>query len=193
LAEISNRQPCVLWGSNTLFRRKDSDNTFPELFNGIGTELLMFLRGAPSDQIYPRKWHSAGIDNAENSAQIPPHQGGEGKMAALWLLNRPERVVVSDYLLGIAELLPWIPDDHPMAGLSMDEIVRLLIAKYLVPNWRIRDQAAEQMTRLEGRKTVAVHVQGAKNAEGQKKAKPSTNIIPLLLSRRQPRNIWFGW
>lgn len=165
LAEITNRQPCVLWGANTPFLRQGNDNAFPQFFNGIGTELLMFLRGAPAEEIFPRKWHAAGIDAAAADVGTPPHRGGEGKMAALWLLNRPERVVVSDYLVGIVDLLAWIPDNHSMAGLSADAIIRQLIENYLVPNWRIRDQVAEHLSLLEGRKTVAVHVQGAEEPD----------------------------
>ena len=160
LAEISNRQPCVLWGANTRFRH-DEDNAFPNYFNGIGTELLLFLRGAPKEEIFPGRWHATGVDAASSNAKIPPHQGGEGCMAALWLLNRPERVVVADCQLGVVDLLDWIPEDHPIADLTIDEVIRQLIEKYLVPNWRIRDAVAEQMSRLEGRKTVAVHIQGA--------------------------------
>ena len=96
----------------------------------------------------------------------------------LWLLNRPERVVVSDYLLGIADLLAWIPDDHPLAGLTPDAIIRHLIDKYLVPNWRIRDQVAEQMSLLEGRKTVAVHIQGADKIDALHKLEAVNGNVP---------------
>ncbi len=181
LAEITNRQPCVLWGDNTPFLRDGSDNAFSQFFNGIGTELLMFLRAAPADEIFPRKWHAAGIETAEADKSTPLHRGGEGQMAALLLLNRPERVVVSDYLIGIVDLLAWIPDDHPMAGLTADAIIRQLIEKYLVPNWRIRDQVLEQMSRLEGRKTVAVHIQGAARTDALQKLDAINSHYPSVV------------
>lgn len=192
LAEITNRQPCVLWGTNTLFRRDGSLNAFPDFFNGIGTELLVFLRGAPAEEIFPRKWHAAGIDAAETGANIPPHLGGEGRMAALWLLNRPERVVVSDYLIGVVDLLAWIPDDHPMAGLSLDELVRHLVGKYLVPNWRVRDQVAEQMGRLEGRKTVAVHLLGADRIDTLQKLEAVNCHYPAVVEQATAKDyaVW---
>jgi hypothetical protein len=183
LAEITNRQPCVLWGINTPFLREGSDNAFPVFFNGVGSELLMFLRGAPAEEIFPRKWHAVGVDAGEAAPKIPPHLGGEGKMAAIWLLNRPERVVVSDYLLGIVELLAWIPEDHPMSGLTADAIVRQLIEKYLVPNWRIRDQVAEHMSELEGRKTVAVHLQGADKIDALQKLDAVNRHYPSVVEQ----------
>ena len=49
LAEITNRQACVLWGDNTPFLRHGSTNAFSQFFNGIGSELFLFLRAAPAD------------------------------------------------------------------------------------------------------------------------------------------------
>ena len=192
LAEITNRLPCVVWGANTPFLREGSDNAFSNFFSGVGSELLIFLRAAPADQIFPRKWHAAGIDTAETDKSTPLHRGGEGQMAALWLLNRPERVVVCDYLIGVVDLLAWIPDDHAMAGLSADAIIRKLIETYLVPNWRIRDQVAEQMSRLEGRKTVAVHIQGADRTDALQKLDAINSHYPSVVEQATAKDyaVW---
>lgn len=183
LAEITDRQPCVLWGENSLFHEEGSDNAFPRLFNGIGTELLPFLRAAPADEIFPGKWHAAGLDAASVDVSTPPHRGGDGQMAALWLLNRPERVVVCDYPIGVIDLLAWLPDDHPLSDLSIDEVVRRLIAKFLVPNWRIRDRVAELMSRLEGRRTFAVHIRGAATPEGRRRLDAVNRQYPPVVEQ----------
>ena len=192
LAEITNRQPCVLWGDNTPFLRDGCTNAFSQFFNGIGSELSMFLRAAPADEIFPRKWHAAGIDSTGTDRTTPLHRGNEGQMAAMWLLNRPERVVVSDYLIGIADLLAWIPDDHPMAGLTADAIVRQLIGKYLVPNRRIRDQVAEHMSRLEGRKTIGVHIQGSDNINTLRKLEAINSHYPPVVEQAMAKDyaVW---
>jgi hypothetical protein len=192
LAEITNRQPCVLWSGNTRFLRDGSDNAFPIYFNGIGNELLMFLRAAPADDIFPRKWHASGIDAAATGTENPPHRGGEGRMAALWLLNRPERVVVCDYPIGVVDLMAWIPDDHPLVDLTADAIIRRLIQKYLVPNWRVRDQVAEQMGRLEGRKTVAVHIQGSDKRDTLRKLEAVNAHYPPIVEQAAAKDyaVW---
>ncbi|MDA0652214.1 MAG: hypothetical protein O3C49_02915 [Proteobacteria bacterium] len=192
LAEITNRQPCVLWGANTPFLHHGTDNAFPQFFNGIGTELLMFLRAAPADEIFPGKWRTAGIDAAKADTAVPPHHGGEGKLAALWLLNRPERVVVSDFLVGIVDLLAWIPEDHSLAGLTPDEIIRRLIEKYLVPNWRIRDRVAEQMGLLGGRKILAVHIQGAEEPDAMPILERINSHYPAIVEQATAKDyaVW---
>lgn len=161
LAEITGRQPCVLWGPNSLYLPEGQENSWPLYFNGIGSELMMFLKAAPAEEIFPRKWHAAGPDAAEADKRTPPHKGGEGVMAALWLLNRPERVVVSDFHIGVVDLMPWIPESHKWHGASLDDIIQQMVERYLLPSWTIRDAVAEQMARLDGRQTVAVHIRGS--------------------------------
>lgn len=181
LADLTGRQPCVLWGPNSLYLPEGQDNAWPLFFNGVGSELMMFLRAAPVEEIFPRKWHAAGPDAPETDKRTPPHKGGEGVMAALWLLNRPERVVVSDFHIGVVDLIPWIPEDHRWHGLSLDDIVRDLVERYLLPNWSIRDGVAEHLASLEGRSTVAVHIRGADKAvEVSKLAEVNAHYLAVV-------------
>jgi hypothetical protein len=192
LAELTNRQPCVLWGPNSLYLPEGQQNAWPLFFNGIGIELLMFLRAAPANEIFPRKWHAVGPEAPEADKRTPPHKGGEGVMAALWLLNRPERVVVSDFHVGVVDLLPWIPESHPWHALSLDDIVRLLVERYLLPSWSIRDSVAEHMANLEGRSTVAVHIRAAdKSVEVSKLAEVNSHY-PAVVEQAVSKNyaVW---
>jgi protein O-GlcNAc transferase len=164
LANLTGRIPCVLWGRNSLFLPEQEENAFPLFFNSIGSEFLAFVTTAPSDRIFPGKWSGRDIAGAAIDAYLAPHMGGEGKMAAIWLLNRPERIVVSDFFIGLADLLPWIPKGHRWHGQSLDQIVRGLIDDHLAPNWRIRDAVAAAREELSGQKTIAVHIRGGDKA-----------------------------
>ena len=160
LAELTGRIPCVLWGKNSLFLPGGEENAFPFFFNAIGSEFLSLLSVAPSDRIFPGKWGGRDIAGDVIDPYLPPQMDGEGKMAAIWLLNRPERVVVSDFFTQVAELLPWIPRGHRWQGQSIDQIVCGLIADHLAPNWRIRDAVTVAIEELSGRKNIAVHIRG---------------------------------
>ncbi len=87
----------------------------------------MFLRAAPAAELFPGKWRIAGIESSGIDRITPPHRGGEGGMAAIWLLNRPERVVVSDFPIGIVDLIPWIPEGSAWHGKRLNEIVAALM------------------------------------------------------------------
>ena len=181
LADLTGRQPCVLWGGNSLYLPDGEENAWPLFFNGIGSELMMFLRAAPAEEIFPRKWHAAGPDAPEADKRTPPHKGGEGVMAALWLLNRPERVVVSDFHIGVVDLMPWIPESHSWHGLSLDQIIRQLAERYLLPNWSIRDLVAEHRAPLEGRQTMSVHIRGGdKSVEVSKLAEVNAHYPAVV-------------
>jgi protein O-GlcNAc transferase len=192
LAELTGRQPCVLWGANSLYLPDGQDNAWPLFFNGVGSELMMFLKAAPAEEIFPRKWHAAGPEAPEADKRTPPHKGGEGIMAALWLLNRPERVVVSDFHIGMIDLMPWIPESHPWHGLALDAIVRQLVERYLLPSWSIRDLVAEQMATLEGRSTVAVHIRGADKALEVSKLAEVNAHYPAVVEQAVSKNyaVW---
>ena len=159
LAELTGRIPCVLWGKNSLFLPEGEENAFPLFFNGIGSEFLSLLKVTPADRIFPFKWGGKDIGGEAIDPTCAPHQGGEGKLGAIWLLNRPERVIVSDFFIGVADLVPWIPAGHRWDGESLDGIVSGLMADF-GPNWRIRDAVTAAVEELSGRKTIAVHVRG---------------------------------
>jgi len=161
LAEITGRHPIVVWGANSLFCPGGTENAFPLYFRGIGNEHVPFLPTLPDEEIFPAKWRGQNLLGKDLERRKPPHKGGEGKLGALWLLNRPERLVISDFFFGVFDLLPWIPVDHEFHGDDLDGIVRKLTDRYLAPSWRIRDMINEQLVRLEGNETLAVHIRGS--------------------------------
>jgi len=101
-------------------------------------------------------------------------------------------VVVSDYLIDNADLLAWIPDYHPMAGLTADTIVWQLIGKYLVPNCRIRDQVAGHMSRLKGCKSITVHIQGSDKIDTLRKLEAIKRHHPPVIEQAMAKDyaVW---
>lgn len=192
LAEITGRLPCVLWGANSLFCGEEKGNAFPDFFNDIGSEFLSEIRAVSGDEIFPHKWAISGIEAVQADKDNPPHQGGEGQMAAVWLLNRPERVVVSDYRIGVVDLLPWIPADHTLNGLSLDTIINRLFTKFLKPNLAIKEGVMEQSSRLAGRKTVSVHLQGSDTLSGLTKLETVNSHYPAVIEQATAKNyaVW---
>lgn len=161
LAEITDRTPYVYWGANSLFSRDRESNAFALYFAPVNPDALNPILGVPSDEIFPAKWGRAGLRAENVGNKVPLHAGGHGRMAGLYLLNRPERLVVSDFYIGVIDLLPWIPVSHPWHGLSLDEVVRALTSKYLVLQDEISAELETVTNILAGGKYVAVHVRGS--------------------------------
>jgi protein O-GlcNAc transferase len=164
LAELTGRKPLVRWGDNALAQVTSGENAFPLYFAPVEEASFDAMQALPAEDIYPPKWADAGLAAEEQGKWVPPHIGGQGQMAALWLLNRPERLVVSDFYINVVDLLPWIPPDHDWYGRPLDEIVRALVGRYLAPTAAIVARVEEAREALADRRTLAVHIRGSDKA-----------------------------
>jgi protein O-GlcNAc transferase len=102
-------------------------------------------------------------------ADVAKWYGTYSRAAAIYFLNRPEVVAVSDFYIGVIDVAPWIPADHPMHGKTLDEIYQYLVHKYLCPRATIRGACDTFFgPHLEGVPFVAIHIRGSdKLAEDQ--------------------------
>ena len=160
VAEISQRQPMVHWGWNSQYRRSDSFNAFEHFFQPLPNNSpadLKDLQNLSEPEIWPPKWNSHNLlEGGINQAF-----GSYSRIAGLYLLNRPETLIVSDFFTAILDLLPWIPPSHPLRGCRVEDAYRTMAAKYLRPREEIlaaSDNFVEQY--LEPEQFLAVHLRG---------------------------------
>ena len=127
LAELTRRRPIILWGKNCLFRNETDTNAFGHFFQEIfGTRLEDVPRSA---SIYPQKWSWGNICE-ENVNKW----GGDGsRLAAQYLFDRPETLVVSDFFSTINSIIPWISPSSRYYGLSDDALYFEMFRRYLKP------------------------------------------------------------
>ena len=157
IAEITNRIPVVHWGENSLFGGKNKSNAFDFYFEQLSDTTIDDIHNNFLD-IYPPKWNKLNLYEGEVNKWTGPYS----RLAGLYLLNRPEVVVVSDFYSGVVELIPWIPPEHHLSGLSIDEIYRYLALRYLHPKSSINDQVDEFYHEyLASSEFIAVHVRGS--------------------------------
>jgi protein O-GlcNAc transferase len=171
LAEISNRVPVTHWGSASRFGDGSDRDAFSLHFEPISPLRLGALPRFEVSDIFPRKW------SAENLARddVKKFTMRAARAGAINLLNRQEGLVVADFYIGVIDLLPWLPDSHPMQGRPVDEVYRYLIAKYLKPVREVVTAVDEFYERhLVARRTVAVHVRGS-DKRGESKSLPQLN------------------
>ena len=162
LAEITGRTPIVHWGANSLFGDMTDPqgadaNIFHYYFEPIGGLDLADL-ARPDWDYFPPKWSAENLGEVE----VNTWKGAWSRMAALYFLNRTERVVVGDFYTGIADLSPWIPEGHPLFAQDIEALYRALIKKYLHPNAAITQEIESFYDqRLAGLPFISVHVRGA--------------------------------
>jgi protein O-GlcNAc transferase len=158
LAEITDRIPVTHWGKNSLFSGGSTRDAFELYFEPVSEISLEDVVRVDRATFFPAKWNRENLVDGE----VGKWAGNGSRAAAIYFLNRPEAIAVSDFYTGVVDVAPWIRAGHPMYGMPLQEIYRYLIRKYLRPRAAART-ACEKFVRahLEGVPFVAVHVRGS--------------------------------
>jgi protein O-GlcNAc transferase len=160
LAEVTGRIPVVHWGPNSLFGEGDERNAFEFYFENVSDVTINDLKDGRLD-IWPPKWNHGNLAGGE----LNKWEGPYSRVAWLYLLNRPERVVVSDFYSGVINIRPWIPPGHHLYGMTVDEIYRYLIRRYLRPKAEITRYVDDFIRqRIRSSSFIAVHARGSDKA-----------------------------
>ncbi len=89
---MTNRTPVVHWGQNSYYIDEDTDDAFGTLFEPLAPLSLAEL-AAEDGQIYPPKYHRGNLD----AVGLNIWDGPNSRLSGLYFLNRPERILVSDF------------------------------------------------------------------------------------------------
>jgi protein O-GlcNAc transferase len=158
LAEITGRTPVTHWGRNSLFSDGSGQDAFRLYFEPLSPFTLDTIVSAGAMPFFPTKWSTGNVHEED----IAKWQGANSRMGGLHFLNRPETVAVSDFYIGVVDLLPWIPPSHKLHGKPLDEIYHYLATTWLKPREAISTQVEELFRRhIHGKPTLAVHVRGS--------------------------------
>ena len=158
LAEITNRIPVTHWGSNSLFGNGSSSDAFRFYFEQVSDVTLDQITQITDPKYFPPKWNRRNliVENLQKWA------GPFSRVGAIFFLQRHETVAVSDFYLGVIDVIPWIPSEHAMCQKSITEIYRYLIKKYIQPRKPILAECDEFFNkRLRGAPIVAIHLRGS--------------------------------
>lgn len=155
LAELTQRTPICLWGSNCMFRNKDEGNSIGNFFKDLKNQIPVEVY--ESNDIYPTKWNKDNL-HLENNQK---YQGQESKITLQMLMNRREKVVVSDFYSPISSLIPWLSNRSTYHGLPYEDIYDRLYQKYFTPTVEIAEYVEKFSTQhLSNSNWVAVHMRG---------------------------------
>ena len=161
LAEITGRIPLVYWGPESLFSDKSERNAFAQYFEPVSAVSLEQLSSLRNASFLPPRWNQANLAKGG----LSKWEGKGSRFGVTHFLNRRETVAVSDFHIGVINVMPWIPADHPMHGKPLEEIYRYLMAKYLRPRPAILQACnAFFAAHLAGGPFIALHMRGSDKA-----------------------------
>jgi protein O-GlcNAc transferase len=158
LAEITARIPVVHWGRNSRFTDGSDRDAFEFYFQPVSEYSIEDLYLLENPVFFPAKWTKEKLWLEDHAKW----RGCGSRLAALYYLNRRETVAVSDFYIGVVDLMPWIPRQHPLHGKSIAEAYRFLTAKYLRPRESILAAVNDFFEQhIAGFHTIAVHLRGS--------------------------------
>lgn len=172
LAEVTGRIPVVHWGAASLFGDGTGD-AFTRYFqpvSAVGLDHLCRMSGA---QLFPPKWTGENLRQDD----VAKWTGPGSRAGAVYFLNRPEMIGVSDFFIGPQHVLPWSNTTR-----ALDAEFRRLAQTWLRPQPDII-QAAERFIadRLGHAPYVAVHLRGSdKIIEDKNMAAHNDAVIAAL-------------
>jgi protein O-GlcNAc transferase len=183
LGEVTGRVPVIHWGKNSLFSDDPAKDAFATFFEPVSCIKLNDLEALPRATFFPPKWNAANLKQ-ENVAKW---KGDYSRAAALYFLNRPEIVAVSDFHVGVVDVAPWIPEDHPMHGKPLPQIYRYVIDKYLRPRAPALSACEAFYTaHLQGRPYAAVHIRGSDKAFEDKNLEANSQKLLSAVAALDP-------
>ena len=161
LAELTNREPMVYWGANSLYNDQPESDCFIDYFNSVSS--LSFDDIEPfRESCYPSYWQKKQLKSYERRTRWRNkvnHQ--QFTMSGLYYLNRTEKLVVVGEFTTIKTMLPWIPKEHRFHGMSVSDIYRDLMGKYISPKVHLHKRANSFIkSAFSQKKFIAIHLRG---------------------------------
>ncbi len=183
LAEATGRVPVTYWGPNSLFSDKSDQDAFVHYFEPVGDVSLLQLAQIKDASYFPPRWNAGNLRRTGRSKW----EGKGSRAGAVYFLNRPETIAVSDFHIGVVNVMPWLTAGHPMHGKTLEEIYRYLAAKYLRPRTDILAACdAFFEAHLAGAPFVAVHMRGSDKSREEPDLDAANQAILAALETMEP-------
>ncbi len=157
IAEITGRAPIIHWGGNSHYSIDHSKNAFNLYFESISNKNIDDIQ-SENLSYWPPKWNNQNL-LIEN---LNKWNGPFSKVSGLHFISRQEDVVVSDFWTPIFLILPWIPKNHPLYSLTIDEVFLYLMNKYLILKEEIQQKIDKYFSEnLASNRFIATHIRGS--------------------------------
>lgn len=155
-AEITGRTPVVHWGAQSRYRTAESEEadsahppsridawsrffapvsaaTIEDVLNAAATKVTQADGSLRPCSIFPARFAADPSGRAIIGPLRNRWSGPESRLTGQCLLGRQDDIVVSDFHTSVVDLLPYVPEDHPIFGTSIRDARRIAVDRYLKP------------------------------------------------------------
>lgn len=177
VAEACGRQPIVHWGAQSRYAPPQGGNAWDRFFQPVSSASLEEARRATA--FYPPKWNANNLDGPITERGRGPHACS----CALDVLSRDEAVVVSDMHCAVAEILPYMPADHPIFGRSVPDARHTAISRSIKARPEILQQVEHFTAKHFRAPMLGVHFRGTDKVSEQRDLAHINAQYPAAIER----------
>ena len=124
LAEITNREPIIYWGKDSLYSVDENHSSFEQYFLPV-SDYSMDDVVNEKYTYFPFMWNPYNLFQTDPTRHLRVFQNID------LLINSDADVLVCDTYNFVHNFMPWIKEGHPAYGLDEDAIYRYMHNKYI--------------------------------------------------------------
>lgn len=184
LAELSERQPVIYWGGNSLYNDQTDRDCFAQYFESVNALTIDDVTAYLPD-VYPLHWQKRNLkDYIRRTRWRNTRNNQQYKIGGAYFLNRPEKLVVGGEYASVGMLRPWLlADNHRYADTKVGDIYRDLVRRYIRPKQHLYDKAnAFIQKNFADQAYIAIHLRGT-DKHNEKQSSSIENINHDLIQQ----------
>ena len=183
LAELTEREPVIYWGHNSLYNAHPETDCFTDYFEPVSSTTIDEITPL-AKTAYPNFWQNRPLDDYARCTKLRNKDNNKIQLVnGLYYLNRDESLVVSGEFTSVKMLKPWIEPDSRFYGMSEPEVYRDLMAKYIKPKPFLIDRAQSFIDKtFKDKEFIAIHLRGTDKAQ-EKQSQDIASINEELIKQ----------
>ena len=157
-AEIMKRIPVVYWGKGCLYSSSDGSNAFEQFFLPVSDHSVQDL-AKEEFSFYPEQWNS---DNILMPVSVYSDDAGHVASSEYPLSRLDADVCIRDKYIDMEKIIPLIPKEHPLFGLTRRDLFYRLICRHIHLQKEVRDFIDSFYDEnMKGTPFLAVHIRSS--------------------------------
>ena len=150
----------VYWGKNSLYNNDSDIDSFTDYFEPVSDVSFDDIKPFQKE-CFPEYWQSRKLTDYARRTRWKTKSKQVHSIAGLYYLNRDEQLVVGGEFTTVKMLQPWVPANHRLHGMSVSELYRDLMTKYIRPKQHIQKRANSFVNREFSKQPfIAIHLRG---------------------------------
>lgn len=176
LAEMTDRTPVVYWGKSSVYNATPHEDCFTRFFEPISNVCFDQLEPLHAS-VYPEYWQSRPLNDFLRRTRWRNKINKQlYRITPLYYLARAEPLLVAGEFTNITTMLPWLNANSDYKGLSVTDVYRRLMTKFIKPKPSLQAKADDFVKQcFNSAPFIAIHLRGT----DKHREKQASNLLEI--------------